>query len=39
VEALAAWLADKGAKARAVRADDVTLMLASPEEKPFTREG
>jgi bifunctional non-homologous end joining protein LigD len=32
-------VAGLGAKARTVRADDVSLMLASSEERPFTRKG
>jgi len=38
-EALAARAAELGAKQRTVRADEVELMLATPAEEPFTREG
>ncbi len=38
-EALAERLAETGAKRRALRAKDVSLMLASSQERPFTREG
>ena len=38
-EAIAERVAEEGAKARVVRAKDVELMLATNEERPFTREG
>ncbi|HSH74400.1 MAG TPA: DNA polymerase ligase N-terminal domain-containing protein, partial [Longimicrobiales bacterium] len=38
-ERLAGRLADAGAPHRPVRAGEVSLMLASSEERPFTREG
>jgi len=38
-ERLAKGLAGRGAKVGAPRADDVSLMLASSEEKPFSRKG
>ncbi|HUF74983.1 MAG TPA: DNA ligase D [Longimicrobiales bacterium] len=38
-EETAARVAETGAKRRAVRAKDVGLMLATSEERPFTREG
>ncbi|HSM60400.1 MAG TPA: DNA ligase D [Longimicrobiales bacterium] len=38
-EALAGRVAELGARERAVRADDVELMLATSREEPFSREG
>jgi bifunctional non-homologous end joining protein LigD len=38
-EAMHARLQEAGAKRRALAAKDVTLMLASTEERPFTRKG
>jgi bifunctional non-homologous end joining protein LigD len=38
-EAIAERIAEAGAKERVVRAKDVELMLATNEERPFTREG
>ena len=38
-EAMAERIADAGAKPREVRAKEVSLMLATSEERPFTRDG
>ena len=38
-EETARWVAGKGARKRPLRADDVSLMLASSQERPFTRKG
>ena len=38
-EAVAERVGELGARERIVRAADVKLMLASPEERPFTRDG
>ena len=38
-EEIAAWVEELGAEPRAVRARDVKLMLASNEERPFSRPG
>ena len=38
-EELGRWVEELGARRKALRADDVSLMLASSEEEPFTREG